>query len=157
MLASGLLVCLALGAIEARADNTADEADIAFALGNKHYSRREYEPALSQYFLSYRLVPNRNVLFNIAHCYEALNRFDEAYRYYYDLSVDAAGSEADRKDIRVALTRLGPRVALVSVTSEPSGAEIFVDREDHQMRFMRVILVREDQFSRLDSARGHDR
>lgn len=130
MLASGLLVCLALGAIEARADNTADEADIAFALGNKHYSRREYEPALSQYFLSYRLVPNRNVLFNIAHCYEALNRFDEAYRYYYDLSVDAAGSEADRKDIRVALTRLGPRVALVSVTSEPSGAEIFVDRED---------------------------
>ena len=120
------LVC----ALEARADNTADEADIAFALGNKHYSQRSYEPALSQYFLSYRLVPNRNVLFNIAHCYEALNRFDEAYRYYYDLSVEASLKEADRKDIRASLARLAPRVALLSVTSEPPGAEFFIDRED---------------------------
>ena len=114
----------------ARADNTADEAGIAFDLGNTQYAKRNYVGALAQYFLSYRLVPNRNVLFNIAHCYEALNRLDEAYRYYYDLSVDPALKESDRKDVKVALTRLAPRVALVSVSSEPPGAEIYVDRED---------------------------
>ncbi len=122
-------VLVACGSV-AWADNAADEADIAFGLGNKHYARREYEPALSQYFLSYRLVPNRNVLFNIAHCYEALSRFDEAYRYYYDLSVDPSLSDSDRKDVKVALTRLGPRVALISVKTTPPGADLYIDRED---------------------------
>lgn len=124
------VLLVALSVWPARADNTADEAGIAFGLGNKHYARRDYETALSQYFLSYRLVPNRNVLFNIAHCYEALRQFDEAYRYYYDLSSDPTLADADRKDIRMSLTRLAPRVALLSVTSQPPGAELYIDRED---------------------------
>jgi tetratricopeptide (TPR) repeat protein len=76
-----VLLCLLLATVSAQADNTADEADVAFTLGNDAYSRREYDRALAAYFLSYRLVPNRNVLFNIARCYEAQSRFDEAYRY----------------------------------------------------------------------------
>ncbi len=125
-----VLVLAMSAALPVRADNTADEAGIAFELGNTQYSQRKYEAALAQYFLSYRLVPNGNVLFNIAHCYEALRRFDEAYRYYYDLSFDPSLPEADRKDVKVALARLAPRVALLSVTSVPAGAEIYIDRID---------------------------
>ena len=68
----------------ALANNTADEADVAFELGNEAYSKGNYNEALRSYLTSYRLVPNRNVLFNIARCYEAQNRFNEAYRYYND-------------------------------------------------------------------------
>jgi outer membrane receptor protein involved in Fe transport len=120
-------MCLALPAL---ADNTADEADIAFAVGNKSYTRRDYEGALAAYFLSYRLVPNHNVLFNIARCYEALKKYDEAYRYWHDLYVDPNVTEDDKPQVRLALSRLAPRVALVTVTTTPPGANVYVDRKD---------------------------
>lgn len=113
----------------AAADNTADEADVAFSLGNQAYGKREYDKALSWYFLSHRLVPNRNVLFNIARCFEALNKFDEAFRYYFELSGETLGDE-DAREVKGALARLTPKVALLSVSSEPPGADVYVDRED---------------------------
>lgn len=124
-----LLLALAL-ASPAWADNTADEADVAFSIGNEAFAKRRYEDALAAYFLSYRLVPNRNVLFNIARCYEALDRFDEAYRYWNDLYVDPSLPADEKKDVKQALARLGGRVALVSVTSTPPGADLYVDRKD---------------------------
>ena len=125
-----LLASIALlAAAPALASNTADEADVAFALGNRAYAHRDFTEALAQYFLSYRLVPNRNVLFNIARCYEALGRFDEAFRYYDDLlALDLA--PADRRDVQASVARLRPKVALLHVESTPPGAEVFVDRVD---------------------------
>lgn len=125
-LALTLVVCSSL----VWAGNTADEADIAFELGNRAYAKRDYETALASYFLSYRLVPNRNVLFNIARCYEAVDRFDEAYRYWNDLFVDPKVPESERKDVGRALARLAPKVALITITSTPPGAELYVDRKD---------------------------
>ena len=112
-----------------RADNTADEADIAFTLGNQAFVKRDYEKALSWYFLSNRLVPNRNVLFNIARCFEALNKFDEAFRYYFELSGVKLAAD-DARDVKAALARLSPKVALLTVTSDPEGADVYIDRED---------------------------
>ncbi len=129
--ASTALLCagaLLLASIAA-ADNTADEADIAFSLGNQAYGKREYDKALSWYFLSHRLVPNRNVLFNIARCFESLNKFDEAFRYYFELSSEKLGND-DALEVRAALARLTPKVALLSVSSEPQFANVYVDRED---------------------------
>lgn len=124
---AALLLCLT--APHAHADNTADEADLAFALGNQAYASGRFEEALRSYFLSYRLVPNRNVLFNIARCYEALDRFDEAYRYYNDLSREALAAD-DAKEVAKSLQRLGPRLALLTVTTDPPGADVYVDRID---------------------------
>lgn len=120
---------VSLVATQARADNTADEADVAFALGNRAYAHREYEEALKDYFLSYRLVHNRNVLFNIARCYEALDRFNEAYRYYNDL-LEMDLPPDDQREVTAALARIRPQVALVRIQTEPPDAEIFVERED---------------------------
>lgn len=122
-----LVLLLASG--PARASNTADEADVAFSLGNRAYAHRDFEEALSQYFISYRLVPNQNVLFNIARCYEALGRVDEAYRYYADLSALSL-AVADRHEVTAALARLRSKVALLEVTSTPPGADVFIDRTD---------------------------
>ncbi|ADO75608.1 TonB-dependent receptor domain-containing protein [Stigmatella aurantiaca] len=124
-----LLLPLLLLPSLALANNTADEADVAFELGNEAYARGNYNEALSAYFTSYRLVPNRNVLFNIARCYEAQNRLNEAYRYYDDLSNEALSSD-DAAEVRRSLERLRPRVALVRVTTIPEGAEVYIDRTD---------------------------
>lgn len=124
-----LLLSLLLTTSPAFANNTADEADVAFELGNQAYARGNYTEALRSYFNSYRLVPNRNVLFNIARCYEAQGRYNEAYRYYNDLA-DEALDDDDAREVRRSLERLGPKVALVRVTTTPKGADVYVDRVD---------------------------
>ncbi|MFL5318855.1 MAG: PEGA domain-containing protein, partial [Myxococcaceae bacterium] len=123
------LAALLLISVPAFADNTADEADLAFTLGNDAFTKGNFNEALRNYFVSYRLVPNKNVLFNIARCYEALEKFDEAYRYFNDLLQTDLPAE-DRADVQKSLARIRPRVALVKVTSEPTGADVFVNRED---------------------------
>ena len=128
-----LLLSLLLLPTAARANNTADEADVAFEVGNEAYAQGHYAEALRSYFTSYRLVPNRNVLFNIARCYEALTRYNEAYRYYNDLAQERL-SGSDEAEVRRSLERLRPKVALVRVTTEPPGAEVLVDREDLGIR-----------------------
>ncbi len=123
------LVLSLLLASPALANNTADEADVAFELGNVAYAKGNYTEALRSYFTSYRLVPNRNVLFNIARCYEAQGKFNEAYRYYNDLANESLSNE-DATEIHRSLERLRPKVALVRVTTTPKGAEVYVDRVD---------------------------
>jgi outer membrane receptor for ferrienterochelin and colicins len=120
------MLCLSTGVL---ADNGADEADVAFSLGNSAFAKKDFDKALSHYFLSYRLVPNRNVLFNIARCYEATGENNLAWRYWHDVSQEAL-SPADRRDVDAALNRLTPQVALLSVDSNPPGATVFLDRKD---------------------------
>ena len=124
-----LALSLLLASWPALANNTADEADVAFELGNEAYAKGNYNEALRSYFTSYRLVPNRNVLFNIARCYEAQNRFNEAYRYYNDLAAEALPDD-DAAEVRRSLERLRPKVALVRVTTSPEGADVYIDRVD---------------------------
>src|SRR3954463_420656 len=66
----------------AAADDVADEADTQFNLGAEQYQGGNFELALSHFLASNRLARNKNVLFNIARCYEQLRRFPEAHRYY---------------------------------------------------------------------------
>ncbi len=139
------------------ADNTADEADIAFSRGVQAYQKRDYEGALSNYFLSYRLVPNRNVLFNIARCYESLDRPDEAYRYWHDLFVDPSLPADDRREVKTALARLAPHVALVTITTTPVEAELFIDREDLGSRGKtpQTVAVKPGTHTVIVKAEGH--
>lgn len=107
----------------------ADEADLQFQLGARAYERSDFLGALEHFLASNRLVPNRNVMFNIARSYEQLGRFPDAYRYY----IDAQRGETDAAiaaDVESALTRIGARVAVVEIESVPSGATIYLDRKD---------------------------
>jgi hypothetical protein len=126
-----LMAACLLGGLSApaRADNTADEADLRFGRGVEAYRARRYEDALAEFFSSNRLVKNRNVILNIARCYEQLNRLEEAYRYYNDVLAENPTAE-DQRIVAEALKRLAPRVALVRIVTNPPGAEIYVDRKD---------------------------
>ena len=62
-----LVACAAgLAAPAARAADVADEAQFYFERGNQQYRQGHLEEALAAYYTSNRLVPNRNVSFNIA-------------------------------------------------------------------------------------------
>lgn len=122
-----LLCTLALAA-DPGAD-LAEEADLQFELGVQAYQRRDYQEALEHLLASNRLVPNRNVAFNVARAYEQLGRYAEAFRHYSDYRA-VETDPARQKGADEALARMRPHVALVRVESDPPGAQIFVDRKD---------------------------
>ncbi len=113
----------------ARADGVADESELHFQLGAEAYSKGEFRPALEHFLLSNRLVPNRNVVFNIARAYEQLGQLADAHRYY----IDALQGETDPQivqEVEGALRRVSPGVAVLDVTTNPPGATIYIDRRD---------------------------
>lgn len=124
-----LAAAFALYPPTAVADGVADEADLQFTIGAEAYGKGDFTAALEHFLASNRLVPNRNVMFNIARAYEQLGRFPDAYRYY----IDASRGDPDaklRSDITAALARIAPKVAVIVVETSPPGATIYIDRKD---------------------------
>ncbi|MEZ4461642.1 MAG: TonB-dependent receptor [bacterium] len=114
--------------VYAQESATADEADVEFRLGNDAFIKGDYDAALSHYFASNRLVPNRNVLYNAARAYEASGRLVEAYRYYQGFLKGA--SEEEVAEVTKALKRIRKGIGVISVTSDPPGATVYLDRKD---------------------------
>lgn len=125
----GVLLAVVLHAAPARADDLADEADLQFTLGAEAYQKSDFRGALEHFLASNRLVPNRNVLYNIARTYEQLKQYPEAYRYYTQ-ALDGEKDAAARTKIETALVQLGKSVAVLRVESDPPGATLYVDRKD---------------------------
>jgi outer membrane receptor protein involved in Fe transport len=111
------------------ADDSADEADFKFRLGAEAYQRGDYKLALEKFLESNRLVPNRNVVYNVARCYEELKQYPEAFRY---LSVALHGETSPdaRARIEKSLATIRRNVAVLEVQSDPPGATVFLDRRD---------------------------
>jgi outer membrane receptor protein involved in Fe transport len=124
-----LIAALAGAPALAAAAPEADEAQFRFLRGNQLYRQGRFEDALSEYYQSNRLVPNRNVEFNIARCLEKLRRFDEAFRVWTALEAGEL-PEQERALVRESVERLRPHVALLRVTSTPPGADIYLARHD---------------------------
>lgn len=118
-----------VNAPSARADGLADEAELHFQLGSERFKVADFRGALEHFLASNRLVPNRNVVFNIALTFEQMKRYADAHRYY----VDALAGETDPatiKAVKTAIARIAPEVAVLDITSSPPGATLYVDRKD---------------------------
>lgn len=125
-----LAVSLMLGSAGiAHADDLADEADLQFNLGADRYEAGDFKGALEHFLVSNRLVPNKNVVFNIARTYEQLKRGPDAYRYYMQ-ALEEETSPASRKRVEEALVRIAPTVAILKVETDPPGATVYLDRRD---------------------------
>lgn len=107
----------------------AEEADLHFQMGIELYKKARYDDALEHLLLSNRLVPNRNVVFNIGRAYERSDRLAEAYRHYSEY----AALEQDQERLALvnrAIERISVDIALVEIRSDPPGATVYVDRRD---------------------------
>jgi len=124
-----LFFALVLTTPTLRADDLADEADVQFELGTKKYQAGDFLGALEHFLTSNRLVSNKNVLYNIARCYEQLHRYPDAYRAY-GRALEAETAADRRKDLEISLARIAPKVALLDVVTEPPGATVYLDRKD---------------------------
>ena len=121
--------CALCAAGSASADDTADEADLKFRLGAEAYQRGDYRSALEHFLVSNRLVPNRNVIYNIARCFEELKQFPEAYRYY-TLALKAETDKEAQARILRSLASIKQHVAVLEVESDPPGATVYIERRD---------------------------
>ena len=127
---SSLLAGFALSlAAPAHADDLADEADLKFRLGAEAYQRADYKVALEKFLESNRLVPNRNVTYNVARCYTELKQYPEAYRYFTLALRDETNADT-RARIEHELGSIRQNVAVLEVESQPPGATVFLERRD---------------------------
>ncbi len=129
----GLAVALILAATSlaagARAEGVADEAELHFQLGSEAYSHGDFRVALEHFFLSNRLAPNRNVVFNIARTFEQMQRYADAHRHYVDARQGETDPQAIR-DVNLAIARIAPNVAVLDVVTTPPGATLYLDRRE---------------------------
>jgi outer membrane receptor protein involved in Fe transport len=124
-----LLTALLTAAPHVRADDLADQAELEFSLGAEAYQHTDYRGALEHFLTSNRLVPNKNVLFNIARSYEQLKSHPEAFRYY-SLALDGESNPDTRGKIESAIAQIRQFVTVLRVGTNPPGATLYIDRRD---------------------------
>ncbi len=122
-----------------RADDTS-EATALFASGNRHFQTgsrasgarrtRELEAAVADYTASLRLIRSRNVLFNNGLALDMLGRPEAAFDHFSEYLRVPGLSADEQAEGQRRLDALRARVAVLSITSEPAGAEVWVDRRD---------------------------
>src|SRR6476646_5540611 len=77
-----LLFVLASSAGGSLRAQEATEAQMLFERGAELYRERRFGEALEAMVASNRLVPNANVVFNVAQIYELLDRPSDAFNWY---------------------------------------------------------------------------
>jgi outer membrane receptor protein involved in Fe transport len=125
-LAAALLLGLSPGAA---AQGVADEADLLFRRGATLVRAGRFDEALLAFHHSNRLVRNKNALYNIAVCYLRTGQHREAFRYLTEYEKEPL-TDGERASVRRHLAELKPHLALVTVTSTPPGAAVYLDRKD---------------------------
>ncbi|HVY32048.1 MAG TPA: PEGA domain-containing protein [Polyangiaceae bacterium] len=127
-----LLVAVVLAGSTFSATASADpatEASLLHELGAELYKQGRYAEALEKFIASNRLVPNRNVVLNIARTFAFLERHQDAFNWYTTL-LEMTGDDASRISVTDERAKLLTKVGAVHVTTTPSGAELYIDRKE---------------------------
>lgn len=106
-----LLACLvcALAAAptaHAQAPGDLELAKRYYSLGEELYQRSNFEGALAQFQRAYKVAAKPDLLYNIARCYEALNKPKEAINHYRRYLAQASPSDKDRAIVTARLANL---------------------------------------------------
>jgi len=87
------------------------------------------EAALPKFQQAYDIAAPPNALFNIGACQEALRNFEQALEFYERYLVEAPNAE-DRRDVQSRIAQIRGMKSHLNVSSDPSGALIFLDNGD---------------------------
>lgn len=106
-----------------------DEASKHLAAGRAAAAESGVKRALGEFLLSQRLSPNVSTQLNVGWCLERLGRWSEAFSVYTEAQSYAVRAQ-DIADLAEALTRVRTHVAALDIVTTPSGAALWIDRED---------------------------
>jgi tetratricopeptide (TPR) repeat protein len=142
-LATMLALALLAGNVAARAEDK--------ALGQKHFKAgvsllkaEEYASAAMSFEASLEAFPTKNALFNLANCYKALKRYDEALQALARLRRDFAGKlGAELETEAVALEQeIRNLVGSLEIAVDRPGAAVLLDgREVGRAPLSRPLLL----------------
>lgn len=114
----------------ARADDAA-EARFFDALGRRAYERRRWDEALSAFLAAERAAPSARTLYNVALAAQLAHRDALAFSSFEGYLAHADADDPQRREsARTRRDALARTLALARVTSDPPGAEIWVDRRE---------------------------
>lgn len=99
-------------------------------MARKHYERGRFRDAVREFFQSNQLAPNPRTAFNIALCFQQLDRPVDAFMMFSEYLASGEDEPERRKMAEEAIAALTPKVARIEVTSEPAGTRIFVNRRE---------------------------
>jgi hypothetical protein len=131
-LAKWSALCFALlGSIALEASATvADEAQFFDGVGRRAYEQRSYQKALEAFLLVHEIAPSPRSLYNIAICADLAGHEDVAFAHYRQYLASDDPDAVRRKEAVTRARRLESKLALLEIRSEPSGAEVHVDRKE---------------------------
>lgn len=96
-----------------------------FKQGGQLFERREFNAAVVHFTLAYDLYADPAYLFNVAVCYERLERWADAVRYYERCQAESKDPDLTaraRAAREVAAAALAASQAVVTLTTTPPGA-----------------------------------
>lgn len=101
--------------IRVQAQAAGGDLDLAkryYALGEELYQRSNYEGALAQFQQAYKASAKPDLLYNIARCYEAMGKPQEAINHYRRYLKKASASAKDREIVTARLANLERKAKL---------------------------------------------
>lgn len=91
------------------------------------YKDGNYEEALKFFAMADEMEPNPVTAFNIARCYDKLEKYADAYEYYTQYV--ESGDTARLEDAQEAIERIENEPVRLVVEFSPKGSELFLDGE----------------------------
>jgi hypothetical protein len=116
------------------ADASGQEPSADMVQAGKHFERgvtlygeTDYPAALVEFKRAYALVPNAAVLYNIGEAYFQLQDYASALATFTRYLTEAPPGGGHRAEVESDVEVLRGRVGHLTVTTVPSGADVFVD------------------------------
>lgn len=126
----GALLALASSLPSVAFADLAAQARFHHEQARAHYVARHYEEALEEFFAVQRIAPSPGNLFNIARCFERLERPEDSFLFYSQYLASDDDDQGLRAQATEQLEALRAEVARVRVVTTPPGADVFVDQRD---------------------------
>jgi len=124
---SMVLVTFALSALA----QTESDFDRHMRVGKQYVDDKEYDKALQEFRDAFRAKPSsKGAVFNIAYCLLRLNRLEAAlnkFEAYIGMNPAKEKSQKARIFVEQISMELSKTRALVTITTEPSGASVYLD------------------------------